>query len=166
MRILGRLRLRSLTAMLLLAPAAQAQAPLPPQGQPPAVAPRPAVELPKPVPYKPVTPPALLPPEITKPAEPVAPKLELKLTKFDPYAVEVRRDGRNWELCAGKIKLKDFGENRNAAYEARQLVAELRLNQRGAIGTPQAVMEYWLADGKPPPLPAFNRNVIPFDLKT
>jgi hypothetical protein len=164
MRILSRLRLRSLAAALLFAPSAQAQAPLPPQGLPPAVSPRPAVEPSKPVPYTPVSPPRLLPPELIKPAAPAAPAVELKLTKFDPYAVEVRRDGRNWTLCAGKIRLKEFGENRNAAYEARQLVAELRLNQRGAIGTPQAVMEYWLADGKPPPLPALNRNVIPFDL--
>jgi hypothetical protein len=77
----------------------------------------------------------------------------------------VRHDGRHWQLWSGQTKLRDFGENRNAAYDARKLIAELRLTERGAIGTPEPVMEYWLSGGQPPPLPASSRNVVPFEPK-
>src|SRR5436305_98652 len=169
MRLAGRSRLRSLTALMCLTPLAQAQAPIAPQGQSPPVAPRPAVEPMKPVGYsqsRQGSAPGLLPPELTNPNKPVAPKFELKLTKFDPFAVEVRHEGRHWQLWSGQTKLRDFGENRNAAYDARKLVAELRLTERGAIGTPEAVMEYWLSGGQPPPLPAFSRNGGPFEPKS
>ena len=107
--------------------------------------------------------PGLLPPDLIKPPLATPIKTEIKLIKFDPYGAEVRMEGRRWQLWSGRTMLKDFGDNRNAAYEARRLVAELKLTERGAIGTPTPVMEYWLSDGQAPPLPSFGRNVIPFE---
>src|SRR5262245_12760424 len=167
-RQLRRLRLCAASGLVAISPFAHAQAPIAPQGQSPTVAPRPPAEPLKPVGYsqsRQGSAPGLLPPEITNPNTPLVPKLDLKLTKFDPYAVEVRHDGRHWQLWSGQTKLREFGENRSAAYEARKLIADLRLTERGAIGTPEPVMEYWLSGGQPPPLPASSRNVIPFEPK-
>src|SRR5439155_21161021 len=88
---------------------------------------------------------------------------EEKLTKFDPNSVDVRREGRRWQLWADRTMLKDFGENRGDAFEARRLVADLKLSEHGGVGTPDPVMEYWLAAGHAPPVPSSSRNVIPFE---
>lgn len=154
----------SLIAAALPASFAQAQSPpeSPRYGSPllppPAQANRPASLLPE----SPPSTPKKLPTELLQPK-----LLDLKqpapTTKFDPHAVEVRREGPRWQLWAGKTMLKDFGPYRDRAYEARRYIAELNLTERGAIGTPEPVMEYWLTNGEAPPLPAFSRNVIPFE---
>jgi hypothetical protein len=110
-------------------------------------------------------------PGLSKPAMPTAPA-ELPQAvveqrwRFDPHSLEVKMDGRRWKLLAGNTTLKDFGDKRNDAYEARRLVTELNLNEHGVIGTPEPVMEFWLSNGEAPPQPSFGRNVIPFDPKS
>lgn len=112
----------------------------------------------------PASAPARLPESITRMSETPAPAADrLKFTQFDPMAAEVRRTGKSWELWAGKTRLKDFGDDRRAAYDARRLIAELRLTEYAAIGTNGPVMEVWLTEGQAPPLPGFAREVIPFD---
>jgi len=107
-------------------------------------------------------------PGLTKPEKSAAPA-ELPQAvieqrwRFDPNSVEVKLDGRRWILAAGKTTLKDFGEQRSDAYEARRLLTDLNLNEHGVIGTPEPVMEFWLKNGEAPPAPSFGRNVIPFD---
>jgi hypothetical protein len=108
--------------------------------------------------------PARLPDSITKPQETNSIRIDRpKFMTIDPNVVEVRRNGKSWELWAGKTRLKDFGDDRRAAYEARRLIAELQLTEYAAIGTHATVMEVWLSNGQAPPLPAFSRNIIPFD---
>lgn len=110
-------------------------------------------------------PPAQLPPEIARPSLSLTlPKpAEPALMKFDPHATEVRLQSRRWQLWSGKTLLKDFGDNRDAAFQARRLIAELKLDSRGTVGTPEPVMEFWLAGGVAPPLPGISRTVVPFD---
>jgi hypothetical protein len=109
--------------------------------------------------------PALLAPGSVRNAAPLAPIQEERLLHFEPSSVELRRDGRHWKLVAGKLLLKDFGESHNDAFEARRLVSDLRFSEYGAIGTPEPVMEYWLTNGKAPPMTGMARTVIPFDPK-
>ena len=42
------------------------------------------------------------------------------------------------------------GRHETEAREALRLLRELRLNQRGTVGSPRPVMEYWLTDGRAP----------------
>jgi hypothetical protein len=89
--------------------------------------------------------PALLP---APPTEEVNPREDL-LT-FDPRLVElVWRDHRWQVLCAGQV-LKDFGRRESEARQALLLMQQLGLSQRGSVGNPRTVMEYWLVDGRGP----------------
>ncbi|HEV3146664.1 MAG TPA: hypothetical protein VGZ47_22450 [Gemmataceae bacterium] len=96
--------------------------------------------------------PAMLPAEITE-----------SLIRFEPSSVEVRQDRRRWQLWAGKNMLKDFGDRSDQAWEARKLIVNMNLTERGAIGTPEPVMEYWLSHGDAPPLTNVSYTMIPFD---
>src|SRR5438046_2559711 len=71
---------------------------------------------------------------------------------FSPDSIEVKQNNFRWQIWAGKTLVKDFAENRDNAYEARRLIADLKLTERNVIGTPDPVMEYWLTgDAAPPP---------------
>ncbi len=143
----------------LAASLAHAQTPIQPRGISAPTAPiRQATSLAPANPQRP----AKLPAELLRPPE-IEPKPNYRVTKFDPHAVDIRYDGTRWQLRAGKILLKDFGEYRDRAFEARRLVAELNLSEHVVIGTPEPVMEYWLANGQTPALPAFGRTVANFD---
>jgi hypothetical protein len=81
-------------------------------------------------------PPALLRPE--------------RLVTFDYQQAELRWIDQRWQLLAGGVWLKDFGRREADARAALRTIQSLRLTQRGTIGKPVPVMEYWLADGQAP----------------
>ena len=83
--------------------------------------------------------------------------------RFSPQSIELKQDGSRWQIWSGTTLVKDFGESRDGACEARRLIADLQLTERAAIGTPVPVMEYWLANGEAPARPSLARNVLPFD---
>lgn len=144
---------------------AAAQSPLRPQEPLPPRAPTKALTSPPSLSRPPAvsqSPPARLPDSLVQTEPPLSVE-RTKFTPLDPQAVEVRRHGRSWELWSGKSRLKDFGDDRQAAFQARRLIAELRLTEYAAIGTNGTVLEVWLSDGQPPSLPTFSRNIIPFD---
>jgi hypothetical protein len=85
------------------------------------------------------------------------------LTTFDSRLAELRWDGNRWQLWAGDVWLKDFGKHESEAREALRLVRELRLTQHGSIGTPQPVVEYWLAGGHAPQGPSASLRTFPFE---
>lgn len=87
-----------------------------------------------------------------------------QLTKFRPDETVVRLRDNRWQLWSGPTMLKDFGAKRDDAYEARRLVADMNLTERGYVGAPQPVMEYWLSEGKAPAPTNGSRNVVQFDL--
>jgi hypothetical protein len=73
-----------------------------------------------------------------------------RLVTFDYHLARLDWTGGRWQLWAGPIWLKDFGRHEAEAREALRIVRDLRLTQHGTIGTPQAVMEYWLSAGQAP----------------
>ena len=96
--------------------------------------------------------PATLPAEVTE-----------SLIHFEPTSIEVRKERQHWQLWTGRTMLKDFGDKREQAWEARKLIVNMGLTERGSVGTPEPVMEYWLSHGQSPPLTNVNYNMIPFD---
>ncbi len=105
----------------------------------------------------------LLSPDATRGAQPLNKDQGENLIRFDPLALEVRSENRRLKLYAGKIMLKDFGMKNQDAGMARRLLLDLRLNEYGAIGTPEPVMEYWLRDGQAPPVTGLSRTGVSFD---
>jgi hypothetical protein len=84
-------------------------------------------------------------------AQEVAPPLGAEtLQSFDYRQAELRWQDRRWQLVAGGIVLKDFGHRERDAHEALRVLRQLHVNQRGSVGSPYPVMEYWLADGHAP----------------
>jgi hypothetical protein len=87
------------------------------------------------------------------------------LTTFDPDSLELSWKDGHWSLMAAGVVLKDFGRREEEqARQAWHLIRELRLNQRGTVGAPRPVLEYWLADGRPPPYLPRGVRVLPLDL--
>jgi hypothetical protein len=84
-------------------------------------------------------------------------------TKFNTESVEVKQNGLRWQIWDGKTLVRDFADNREGAFEARRLIADLKLSERAMIGTPEPVMEYWLASGEAPHVPMLARHIVPFD---
>jgi hypothetical protein len=82
---------------------------------------------------------------------------------FASDSLAVKQNGPRWQIWSGNTLVKDFGENRENAYEARRLIAEMKLTERATIGTPETVMEYWLANGEAPHPPMSTRHIVPFD---
>src|SRR5207248_869154 len=114
-------------------------------------------------------PPAPLPPSsmnvpllsASPPAQPTNSRVQV-----NPLDVGGRVGGNHWRMWAGRTLLKDFGNRREQAFEARRLIGNLGLTERDTIGAPEPAMEYWLTNGQAPPLPTVPRQVIPFDLAT
>src|SRR5262245_51205627 len=72
------------------------------------------------------------------------------LVSFEYQRLELRRVGERWQLFNGRTLIKDLGTNEADAREALGLIRQLQLNQRGTIGTPAPVLEYWLSDRAAP----------------
>jgi hypothetical protein len=85
------------------------------------------------------------------------------LQSFDYSLAELQWSDRRWRLVAAGVLLKDFGRHETEAREALRLVRDLRLSQRGTVGTPRPVMEYWLADGRAPQGLLQGLHALPLD---
>jgi hypothetical protein len=72
------------------------------------------------------------------------------LVHFDDRIVELQWHEGHWQLWAGPELIKDFGPRQAEARQALSLVRELHLTERGTVGTPRTIMEYWLSDGRAP----------------
>jgi hypothetical protein len=97
--------------------------------------------------------PAVAPAASTPPAAqptPLALPAPEHLITFNPDMADLNWTGRDWQLAAGGVLLKNFGPREREAREALRLVRELRLSQYAPVGGPPPVLEYWLADGKAP----------------
>lgn len=113
------------------------------------------------VPKPPPEPKSALPPIATSHSG--LPRSE-NLRRFNPHLVRLRwQDGR-WWLEGGGLH-KDFGRRQEEARQALQLIRSLDLDQRGTIGKPQPLMEYWLHRGKAPGGFTPGMRMIPIDGK-
>lgn len=73
-----------------------------------------------------------------------------QLRQFDPQSTRLHWVNNRWVLRSGDTFLKDFGQRYQDGREALRVIQRLKLSQRGAIGNPLPIMEFWLADGKAP----------------
>jgi hypothetical protein len=105
--------------------------------------------------------PAPTPPPLTLGQPPQGP--QANLTTFDYHAAEVRWVTHHWELFANGTRIKDLGPREFEAREALRLIRDLRLTQRGTIGSPQPIMEYWLCDGNAPRHYGGSIQALPID---
>jgi hypothetical protein len=88
------------------------------------------------------------------------------LVPIRPQLVDLQWLDERWQLVDGGEPVKDFGRREQEAKAALYLIRELGLTQRGTIGAPQSVMEYWLADGHGPVGPVRGLHTKPIDLAT
>ena len=72
------------------------------------------------------------------------------LTTFEYSRLQLRKVESHWYLMAGETLVKDLGTSDADAREALAVIHELKLSQRGVIGTRAPVLEYWLADKAAP----------------
>ncbi len=101
---------------------------------------------------------ATTPPVVAAPA----PLVE-NLVGFDCGLSDLRWEGGNWVIRAGDVLVKELGNRPLEARDALRLIRELRLNQRGTVGSPQPVLEYWLSDGQAPTRNPTGMSLVPFD---
>lgn len=76
--------------------------------------------------------------------------LRENLVSFSSSQTEIRKVDGHWELWSGSIKIKSLGNREGDAREVLRLLRAFNLNQRGTVGQPQAIMEYWLSNGRAP----------------
>jgi hypothetical protein len=98
----------------------------------------------------PAAPAPTVPPPTAPARETAAPPLEEELVTFDDRLADLQWNDGRWQLWAGPRLLKDFGRREMEARQALAVLRELHLNQHGTVGSPRAIMEYWLSDSKPP----------------
>jgi hypothetical protein len=89
-----------------------------------------------------------------------------RLQAFDAQRLEVGWTADGWTLRVGDQVLKDFGRRQVEAYEALRLIRDLNLTERGVLGTPTPVLEYWLSNGAAPSGNIRGQRILPFDLAT
>jgi hypothetical protein len=126
-------------------------APAPPNLFPTQPAPLPALP-----PASPVAPSAAMPAADSDPAE--------DLVSFDGIAARLEWVDQRWQVVAGGKVLKDFGRRESEARRALRLIQDLGLTQRGTVGRPAPVMEYWLASGRGPQGLTPGLRLLPLDL--
>jgi hypothetical protein len=85
------------------------------------------------------------------------------LVTFDPGAAQVLWRDHHWLVVIGEKVLKDFGRHEAEARQALRLIQELHLSQRGTVGSPSPVMEYWLAEGQGPVGLVTGARLVPVD---
>ena len=69
---------------------------------------------------------------------------------FDWRQVQVRQDGRNWQLMSGATPLMSFGGNEQDARLALATLQHYHFTEHDMIGHPQPVFSYFLAEGQAP----------------
>lgn len=83
--------------------------------------------------------------------------------KFDYRQAKIVLIRGRWKIVAGNKGLLDFGINISAAIKAWQIIQHYKLNRQCFVGRPDASMEYYLTDGKPPVGPYGGEDSIGFN---
>src|SRR5262249_15977853 len=99
-------------------------------------------------PVVPEMPAATTAPQPLPDAHPIA--FDEELASFDDRLADLLWVGGRWQLWVGPQLLKDFGRHEHEARQALAAIRQLHLTQRGTVGSPRTIMEYWLADGRAP----------------
>jgi hypothetical protein len=91
---------------------------------------------------------------------------EPELFSFDYRQADLRLEGDRWQIHVQGTVLKDFGAKEADAQEALRVIRLLRLTHYGVVGQPRPVLEYWLADGRPPQIKDKALRLLPIDLNS
>jgi hypothetical protein len=86
------------------------------------------------------------------------------LVSFDAREARVAWLENRWQIVVGERVLKDFGRRETEARQALRLIQDLGLTQRGTVGAPAPVMEYWLCGGQGPKGQPSGLRVVSIDL--
>ena len=92
--------------------------------------------------------------------------LDEEFSHFDDRMAELQWNGGRWQLWSGAQLLKDFGRHEADGRLALTVIREMHLTQRGTIGSPRPIMEYWLSDGRAPTESVPGLRTIPIDRTT
>lgn len=87
-----------------------------------------------------------------------------KLLTFDPAKLELLWQDHRWLLVSENQIIKDFGRHEADARAALRIIRDLGLNQHGTLGSPEPILEYWLADGHAPLGPCLGLHTSPIDV--
>jgi predicted transposase YbfD/YdcC len=68
-----------------------------------------------------------------------------------------------WKITVGNMWLKDFGNKRDEAEKALQIIVHYRMNSQCFVGRPDPSLEYYLVDGKAPRGPFPGEDAITFN---
>jgi hypothetical protein len=91
---------------------------------------------------------------------------EESLTPIHPQRIDLQWQDDCWQLVDDGIAIKDFGRREKEARTALSLIREFGFTERGTIGSPQPVMEYWLVNGHAPSGAPRSMRPKPIDLAT
>jgi hypothetical protein len=105
-------------------------------------------------------------PVVTEGKDPTPAPAPENLVSFDSLRVDLSWANNHWQLKAGDVVLKDFGRRELEARQALRLIHELHLTQRGTVGSPNPVMEYWLNNGRAPQGLTAGMRTVAFDAKS
>jgi hypothetical protein len=109
---------------------------------------------------------ATVPLTVTQSHEPVTSGPRETLANFDPAQADIRWVNNRWQLLAGGAVVKELGASEADAREALRIIRDMHLSQRGTVGKPQPVMEYWLAQGQAPQSAIPGLHLLPIDLSS
>jgi hypothetical protein len=64
---------------------------------------------------------------------------------FNPSSVTVKLipQSNTWKMVQGNMWMEDFGNNKQEAYDALEIVKKYRFNQQCFVGRPGASFRYW-----------------------
>jgi hypothetical protein len=86
-----------------------------------------------------------------------------ELMRFDPLQAQLNWREGHWEVQAGQVCVRDFGNREHDAEDALNVIRRLNLTQRGTVGHPLPIMEYWLSEGQAPHLLGGGLHLFPID---
>jgi hypothetical protein len=92
--------------------------------------------------------------------------LEENLTHFDDRIAELHWQAGHCQLYATGEVIKDFGRRYTDARQALTIIRDLHLTERGVVGSPRTIMEYWLSDGRTPDGMIAGAKSLPIDEAT
>jgi hypothetical protein len=83
---------------------------------------------------------------------------------FNFQQAEVKQFNGRWKVVVGSMWLLDFESSQAEANQALRIIQHYQLNQQCFVGRPQASLEYYLANGRPPSGAMAGEDCIPFNL--
>jgi hypothetical protein len=82
---------------------------------------------------------------------------------FNPNNVQARQVNGRWKVVHGNMLMLDFGNNRQQAVRAVQVIKHYRMDRQCFVGRPHAPMQYYTAKGRAPQGAMSGEDAISFN---